>query len=365
MYNPCRIFFADEALKRASLYFPGLGTKAFVVTGKTSAKQSGAFDEVMQVLSDLKLDSFLYDKVTENPDLDNIMDGVTSFVVNDCDFLITIGGGSPIDAAKAISLAAANKLDKHDIYDTSRFDTAFPVVAIPTTAGTGSEVTPYAVLTDSSTQKKAGFGSEYAFPKLAIMEPRYTLSMSSALTLNTGVDALSHLLEGIYSNKRSELLYPLIFDGVKAIYKYLPIAINNPEDLQARSEMMRAALYGGLVIAHTSTTLQHSIGYPLTSVYNVPHGLANGIVMKSVMDLYYPALEAHLNRLFDYLCITQKDFYKWLEALQLSIDMHLPNDFIEAKVPEILQSRNMLNNPFEIKGDDIVNILTNINRKEP
>ncbi len=363
MFNPCRIFFAREALDRASAYFPGLGKKAFIVTGKSSARRSGALDDVLEALNKLEIGSFIYDKVTENPDLDLVIDGVTSFTVQDCDFIIGIGGGSPIDAAKAMSLTAANKLDKTDIYNTSAFKEAFPVVAIPTTSGTGTEVTPYSVLTDTQTKKKAGFGSELAYPKLSILEPKYTLTMSKTVTLNTGVDALSHLLEGIYSNKRCELLYPIIFEGVKIIYYNLPKVLKNPDDLTARSEMMRASLYGGIAISYTSTTLQHSIGYPLTSCYDIPHGLANGIVMKSVMDLYYPAVSKPLDDLFKYIGITQKQFYEWLETLKMSIDIHLSQNFIDEKIPEVLSSRNMANNPFEISSEDIRSILLDLCKK--
>ncbi len=362
MHNPCRIYFADEALQRAKSQLIKLGTKALIVTGKSSARLSGALDDVLDVLAEAKIEHFHFNKVNENPDLDTVIDGVTQFVMNDCDFIIGIGGGSPMDAAKAISLTAANKLDKYNIYDTSCFQKRFPVVAIPTTAGSGSEVTPYSVLTDKEQKKKAGFGDELAFPSLSILEPRYTLSTSTTVTLNTGVDALSHLLEGIYSNKRNVLLYPQIFDGVKAIYTYLPIVMREPDNLLARTELMRASLFGGLAIAQTSTTLQHSIGYPLTTEFDIPHGLANGIVMKSIMELYYPNIAEPLEELFGFLGITRKHFYQWLETLQLSVDIHLPRSFIDEKLDEVINSRNMANNPMEINPESIRKIFEELSK---
>ncbi len=355
-YFPCRIFFADKALTRATEHLVRCGRKALIVTGKQSAILSGALDEVTAVLKAHKVSWHIFDHVNENPTIDTVLDGVTEFVINDCDFLIGIGGGSPIDAAKAISLTAANKLDKTNMYDTSLFTKSFPVVAIPTTSGTGTEATPYSVLTDPESQKKAGFGSELAFPALSIIEPRYTLSMSHAVTLNTGIDALSHLLEGIYSNRRNPILYPIIFSGIKSIYQNLPIVLNEPGNLKAREEMMRASLYGGMTIAYTSTTLQHSIGYPLTSVYGIPHGLANGVVMKGIMELYYPAVESELKELFHEMKISQMKFFEWIEAMQLSIGIKLTPDFMDAKIPEVLSSRNMSNNPFEISSEDIKKI---------
>ena len=261
-----------------------LGKKALLVTGKNSAQKCGALADVQKVLAELKIDSVLYDKVSENPVLETIIDGAEFFTKNNCDFLIGIGGGSPIDAAKAIALTAANKLDINSIYDTSAFKKTYPLVAIPTTSGTGTEATQYSVLTDAATQKKAGFGHDLAFPVLALVDPKYTLTLSQSVTLNTGIDALSHLLEGIYSNKRSPLLYPLICQGISLIYNNLSNVLDNPSDLDGRTALSQASLYGGITIAHTSTTLQHSIGYPLTSVLGVPHGLANGIVMQQIMD---------------------------------------------------------------------------------
>lgn len=352
-YMPTRMFFSNNALDRASERIGNLGQKALIVTGKTSARKSGALDDIEALLRKHSVEWSLFDRVQENPTIDTIMDGVTEFVVNKCDFVIGIGGGSPIDASKAISIVAANRISRESIYDASLHKKAYPIVAIPTTSGSGTEVTPYSVLTDAKTLKKAGFGSELAFPSISVLEPKYTLSLSQTVTLNTGIDALSHLLEGIYSNKRNVVMMPLIISGIRAIYENLPKVLQDPRDLESRENMMRASLYGGMVIAHASTTLQHSIGYPLTSVYGIPHGLANGIVMRGIMELYYPAVRKELDMLFASLGITQMQFYQWLEALRFTIDIRLSDSFIEEKTPEVLASRNMANNPFEVGAEDI------------
>ena len=352
-YMPTRLFFTTDAVAQAKDYICKLGSNALIVTGKSSAYLSGALEDVQSILLAADITWKIFDRVSENPSVDTIMDGVTELVLARCDFVIGIGGGSPIDAAKAIALVAANRVDRNDIYDVSRYTKKLPLVVIPTTSGTGTEVTQYSVLTDPKTLKKAGFGTEFAFPTLAILDPRYTLSLKPLVTLHTGVDALSHLLEGLYSNKRNPVIFPLIFSGIKAIYKNLPLVLNDPRNLDARSEMMRASLYGGMTIALTSTTLQHSIGYPLTSIYGVPHGLANGIVMRGIMDLYYPAVKKELDALFASLNITQFQFYEWLEALQLSLDVQISDGFIDERTPEVMSSRNMANNPFEISAEDI------------
>jgi alcohol dehydrogenase class IV len=355
-YLPTRIIYGPNAVKRSAPYLKTLGSKALLVTGKSSALKCGALDDILNVLSDNGITWSIYNKVEENPVLETVMAGAEAFSKEGCDFLIGIGGGSPIDAAKAIALVTANRLDISNIYNLSLFQKTYPLVAIPTTSGTGTEVTQYSVLTDAVHQKKAGFGHDLAFPVLALCDPRYTMSLPVSVTLNTAIDALSHLLEGIYSNKRMPLIYPLIFQGIRLIFRNLRVVLDNPADLPGRDALMQAALYGGITISHTSTTLQHSIGYPLTSVYNVPHGLANGIVMQPMMELYYPAVKTELDELFRFLNISRAEFYDWLESFDMTAGIKLSDDFIEAKIPEVLASRNMANNPFEVSPEQIRSI---------
>lgn len=355
-YLPTRIIYGENAVRKGYVWLNSLGNKALLVTGKKSALKSGALDDVLTVLNGLKKQYVVFDEVEENPVLETVIKGAQVFAENQCDFLIGIGGGSPIDTAKAISLSAANNLDIGSIYDLTRFKQNYPLVSVPTTAGTGTEATQYSVLTDTATQKKAGFGHDLAFPTLALVDPKYTHSLPASVTLNTGIDALSHLLEGLYSNKRIPLIYPLIYQGIKLLLENLKPVLENLSYPEGRDALMRASLYGGITISHTSTTLQHSIGYPLTTVFGVPHGLSNGIVMRQMMDLYYPAVEKELNDLFHYLQISRNDFYQWLDALNMKFDMHLTDEFIEAKTPEVLASRNMANNPITATAEDIKRI---------
>ncbi|MDD2332446.1 MAG: iron-containing alcohol dehydrogenase [Candidatus Cloacimonetes bacterium] len=353
MFNPTRVIFGSNALENSRKYLPALGKKAFIVCGRTSANLSGALAQLLPLLDDLGIRYQVFNEVSENPSVETVFQAAQIFSNSQSDFLIACGGGSPIDATKAISLVAANSVREEQIFDSSFYTKAFPIVAIPTTSGTGSEATPYSVLTLLKSKKKAGFGSELIFPKLAICDPSFSLSLPWNVTLNSGIDALSHLLEGIYSNKRNPLLYPNILSGFELILKNLPILAQDPHNLCARSAMMQAALYGGITIAETSTTLQHSIGYPLTSVYNVPHGLANGIVMKQIMELYYPHVKVELDWLFNKLSLTKRDFFLWLDEFGLDAHLSLEDGFITNRIPEVMTSRNMANNPCSISEKEV------------
>jgi len=350
---PTRISFGPEALKRAETQIAALGTKALIVTGKNSARGSGALDDLITGLRGQSISFSVYDAVTENPDLACIIEGAEFMRKAVCDLVIGVGGGSPLDAAKAISLAAANHLGMDELYATEKCERAFPIVAVPTTSGTGSEVTQYSVLTDTRIGKKAGWGHALAFPRLALVDPRYTISAPLQVTINTGIDALSHLLEGLYSKLREPLIFPVIHKGISLIIHYLKTALQEPDNLRARTALSQASLYGGMTIAQGSTTLQHSIGYPLTSFFNVPHGLANGIVMKQIMELYWPESGSLLSEAFASFGFSRQSFEDWLDSLELKADIGIDAAFIAERVPEVMSSRNMANNPIEVNPEQI------------
>lgn len=364
IYCPVKVLFAEHAMSKAQELLGSFGTKALIVCGKTGSRLSGALDELVVALKAKGIGYCLYDGVSANPSLEEVMEGKAIAQSNNCNFVIGLGGGSPIDAAKAISLAAANDLAIHGIYDLTKFQKAYPIIAIPTTSGTGSEVTQYSVLTNYATKTKAGFGHPLAFPALAVLDPRYTLSLPPKVTLHTALDALSHLLEGLYSNNREPLMYPFIHHGIGLIMQHLPLVMEHPENLESRTALMQASLYGGMVIAQSSTTLQHSIGYPLTTEYGLEHGLANAIVMKEIFELYYPVVKTVLDELFTTLGISSDAFFTWLDALPFNRTVPISEEFISRAVPQIMGSRNMALNPRTISAEEIAGILRRIGKLE-
>lgn len=347
-YMPTRVHFGQQVVAHFGTELTAFGQRALIVSGRHSADQSGAIADLLPVLDQLGIGYERFNEIPENPDWGTIDRACEQFLQMRAEFVIGIGGGSPLDAAKAIAI-----LCKHGYGETPRPNLAgttdgFPIVAIPTTSGTGSEVTPHSVLTDLSLRRKGGFTADAAFPRVAFVDPRYTLSLPSIPTRNTAIDALSHLLEGIYSNRRDPMLYPLIHEGVALIVKHLPLALQHPESYTSREALSRAALLGGMVIANTGTTFQHAIGYPLTMEFGLAHGLANGVVMRQVMELYYPAIEPELNLLFRHLGITYGELFQWLDGLDMHVDHPIAGDFLDERVPEVLKARNSGNSPIAI-----------------
>lgn len=352
-YIPSTFFYGKNAFMEASDQIKSLGKKALIVTGRSSAKKSGALDATLNILKSNQIDHFIYAEIEENPTLISVEKGANLCRDNNCDFIIGIGGGSPIDAAKGIALIVGSKIRVEDLYNPEKLREALPLVAVPTTSGTGTEATQYSVLTDTVNQTKAGFGSALVFPKISILNPEFTSSLSRQVTINTSIDALSHLLEGLFSRNRNPLTYPFIFKGVKLIISNLEKALQEPENYSYREALMQASLYGGIVIAHTSTTLQHSIGYPLTTKFGTPHGMANGIVMEEIMKIYYPSIKPEIDELLEYLGMTMEEFFTWLKKFDLKLNEKLDEELIEFMTDKVMATRNMALNPLTVTKDEV------------
>jgi len=363
-YLPTNIFYVKNAFSEASNQLSSVGKKALIVTGKNSAKKSGALDETLKNLQLLQINYIIYSEIEENPSLISVNKGATICREHKCDFIIGIGGGSPIDAAKGIAVLVGSNLEIEDIYNPAKFTEALPLVAIPITSGTGTEATQYSVLTDTKNHKKAGFGSALVFPKISLLNPEFTYSLPKRVTINTSIDALSHLLEGLFSKNRNPLTYPFIHKGIKLIIDNLEKAVNEPNNYSYRDALMQASLYGGIVIAHSGTTLQHSIGYPLTTKFGTPHGMANGIVMEEIMKLYYPEIKQELDELLDYLAISLEDFFSWLKKFNLKLDENLDEELIDYMTDKVMATRNMALNPISVSKDEVKELYRKISIKK-
>lgn len=200
-FMPTRIIYGAGSIK-AEAESLVLGKKALIVTGRKSAKASGALDDVLAALS---TDYVIFDQVENNPRVDTTVRGGKLARDSGCDFVIAIGGGSPLDAAKAIAVLAVNDVEPLTLYTDGWSNKALPIAAVPTTAGTGSEVTQYAVLTIDEEETKKGLRGPDLFPTKAFLDPKYTQSLPLDVTVDTAVDALSHLVEGYLSNRASPM----------------------------------------------------------------------------------------------------------------------------------------------------------------
>lgn len=334
-----------------------IGSKAIIITGKSSGKSSGALDDVADVLNSRSIPYLVYDKIENNPSIECTAEAGKAAREFGADFIIGIGGGSPLDAAKAVAVYAANEpikgsdFEMMDIYKGSYKNKPLPMIAVPTTAGTGSETTPYSILTLHSIHNKKSFSSPDVFYKTAFLDGRYTVNLPLQIARNTAVDAMCHLLEG-FTNKRSSPASDYIaLEGLRVIGGNLDILRNGNPTVEACTELLWAATLGGMVIAQTGTTIVHSMGYPLTYYKNIPHGMANGLLLGKYIalahnempwktDLYLEALEMD----------SIADIQKLLRDI-LPCDVKFTEEEITEWTKTTIQSKNVAVCPFDVTRD--------------
>ncbi|MGI6149139.1 MAG: iron-containing alcohol dehydrogenase [Firmicutes bacterium] len=309
---PTKVFFGQGCVKNQRSEWV-LGSKALIVTGRSSAKLSGALDDV---LDSIGVDYEVFSEVENNPSLATVAQGGRAAREAGCDFVVAIGGGSPLDAAKVIAVLARNEKDPLDLYSQGWENRALPVVAIPTTAGTGSEVTQYAVLTIERDRTKRGLGGFDMFPAVALLDPTYTESLSADVTIDTAVDALSHLVEGYLSLKADAINSSLAVQGMRMWGRCIPALRNRGFDRKVRAELMVASTLGGMTIAQTSTTVLHAMGYPLTYFHGIPHGQANGILFAAYLRYVHQTAPQKVGEVLVNLGLTSlNEFQQLMEDL--------------------------------------------------
>lgn len=255
-----------------------LGERAFIVTGKHSGRASGALADVIAALTHQKIECSVFEGIGNNPDVEQCRAVGAQARAFHADFIIGIGGGSPLDAAKAVAVFAANDIPAEQLFTNSYESGVLPIVAVPTTSGTGSEATPWSVMTWHTVKTKRSFGSLQTYPCLALLDPTYTDSLPLAITRSTAMDAFTHCFESVISVKASPLTDALRFHALERFGKLMP-QLELGDVASLRDELMLISLLGGVAISHTGTTLMHSIAYPLTYFHGTPHGLANAFVL--------------------------------------------------------------------------------------
>ncbi|SNY41346.1 1,3-propanediol dehydrogenase [Orenia metallireducens] len=281
---PPSIFYGAKAIKEATNKLIGLGNKALIVSGN-SAVRLGYIKEITDILDQNNIEAVIYAQIGAEPDDNHVSKGVDLYQNNSCDFLIAIGGGSPLDAAKAIGLMVTNPGQVSDYMGLGKVENPIPpLVAIPTTAGTGSEVTQYTIINDIANDIKMLIGSPYLIPEAAIVDPVLTLSVPSRVTAATGIDALTHAIEGYTSIKNQPLTDNLALSAINRIAKNLRIACSEGDNQEARSQMILAAMEAGMVINNSSVTLVHGMSRPIGALFHIPHGVSNALLLGDCLD---------------------------------------------------------------------------------
>ena len=292
---PGQIITGSGALTMAEETLKGLGKKALIVTDKVMI-QLGNCAKVETALKNQGIDYAIYSEIVGEPTDTMIENGLKVYKENGCDFLVALGGGSPIDSMKAIGSLVVNGGNISD-YMGKVIDVEMPpLVAIPTTAGTGSEATQFTIITDTKKDIKMLLKGKVLMPKLAIIDPQFTMTAPPKITAATGLDALCHAVEAYTSRKAQTLSDSFAMSAVKRIFKSLPVAFKDGKNEEARIQMSVAALEAGIAFNNASVTIIHGMSRPIGALFHVAHGLSNAMLMKECLGF---ALEGAYDRFAD------------------------------------------------------------------
>jgi alcohol dehydrogenase len=285
-----KIVFGNASILALAVHIKELNAQnPLVVIDKNLAK-TDLLEKVANVLIPAGIKFTVYDKVVPEPPIELADEGAKIAIKNKCDIVIGIGGGSAMDTAKAIAVIATNKGAAVDYLGLNKVPKpGLPKIMIPTTAGTGSEVTFTAVFLRKNLKKKEGMNSPYLYPELALLDPELTLSLPPVPTAHTGLDALCHAIESYTSVNSSPVSEMFSLEAIALIAENLRACVHDGKNIVARERMLLGSLYAGIGLANAGVTAVHSLSYPLGGKYGVGHGLANTMLLPAVMAFNLPA----------------------------------------------------------------------------
>lgn len=289
--------FGRGSLSRLPDYLTGRYQKALLVTDG-GIVALGLHQRVADALKTAKLPFVLYGEVKPNPTFANVREALATFRQNGCDVIVSVGGGSAIDCAKAVSILAANEGDIYDyIRDERAATAAVDHIAVATTAGTGSEASHSYVITDDEVHKKYGVRDRFALPAIAVNDADLVFGLPRALTAATGMDALTHAVESFIGPRQSYIAQEMALSAIRLIFENLPEAWDNPQNVEAREKMSTAQYLAGLAFGNTNVGLVHCMSHQLSALYDTPHGIANAALLPACLRFEKPACLPQLARI--------------------------------------------------------------------
>lgn len=282
---PSVIHFGNNAAAQTGPEAKRMGAKKVLLVTDAILMQAGTVKPVLESLSAAGVEAVIFDKVASEPVLAFIDEGLKLLRKKKCEVIVAAGGGSSIDTAKALAVMATNPGKIQDYMGLGKIgQPGLPLIAVPTTAGTGSEVTIFTIITDTTRDVKMLIGSPYVMPCVALVDPRMTLGMPRGLTAATGLDALTHAIEAYVSLKAQPLSDVMALSAIELLFEYLPQAWANPNNLHARTQTLLGAMQAGIAFTNASVALVHGMSRPVGAYFHVPHGLSNAALLGVVME---------------------------------------------------------------------------------
>lgn len=353
-YMPVR-FHTGEGSVRSGL--PGLisGKSAcLVVTGGHGAKSCGALDDVCSVLQDCGIGFSIFDGITANPRVADCIAAGAEAAAAGADFIIGIGGGSAMDAAKAVSVFAANPgMDEAGFYSAQWQNVPLSLFLVGTTSGTGSEVTNVSVLTDSR-QRKHSIHHDGLYACAAFGDPRYTMELPSGVTLSTGIDVLTHCAESWFSRKATPVSRACAAEGIKLLLPPLRAAAAGERlSAQQRGALYDASIMGGLAICVTGTCFPHNVGYYLTENFGVPHGFACAAFLPELLEHVSRADPGYTGEFYRAAGVSREELLELTASVLPEFSFRISREELEKALPRWDGNGSVKNTIGEVTLSDI------------
>lgn len=353
---PVKVYFGKGCIDKNSSVIAGIGKRALIVTGKSSADKNGSLKQITGALNKEGIKYERFNRVEANPSVETVREAAQMARDVKADFIIGIGGGSPLDAAKAIAILASNDLDDDGLFSGVYKNKPLPLIAVPTTAGTGSEVTPYSILTFRKISNKKSIASPEIFPAAAFLDAAFTETLPVDTTINTAVDALSHTVEGYLSARATDVIAPIAIESMRLLGVSLKkLTDKSAPSFSERENLLYASMLAGMVIAHTGTTAVHAMGYPLTYHRDIDHGRANGLLMYGYLRFLEPASMKVRDVIHAMGLKDVDEFGRLMEAL-LGKKEEVTDEEIEIFTDTAMTSKNIANTSPSPTRDEVKKI---------
>lgn len=372
---PTRIIFEVGAVHFLGEMLKDDGINATLVITDKGVLDAGCLEPVFASLDKYSIDHETYDGVKQNPTERNVEEALELLNSGSFDAIIAVGGGSSLDTAKAVLALLKEGRSIRELYQgILRGTPPMPLIAIPTTAGTGSEVTWSAVITNEEARVKETIRGEYMYPRIAVVDPELTVTLPEKMTASTGMDALTHALEAFISKKAHAVSDGLAMEATYLIFNHLRDAVENGHDIRARSAMSIASTLAGMAFSISGLGMVHGLAEPLGGRYNVPHGIANSVLLPHCLTFNCDAVEEKLAIMARLLGFDgEHDSHEIShilveEVTRLADDVGIPHeldividkDEFEALVSDAQRNSCLPANPKKVRREDIEAIYSHI-----
>jgi len=366
---PTRILFGQGSINQLGLAIKETGIKPLIITGINSFRNTGLQDRVKTILENENIEFVIFDRVKPEPDTEIVDEGIKVFKENRCDTVVAIGGGSVIDVGKSIAGLAPvigdNKTAEYLEVDGIKkiVSPGICFISVPTISGTGAEITNNAVLINQKTKIKRSIRSKYLFPNTAIIDPELTLKVSPELTSISGIDCFTHLIEGFISLNANPMTDIFAIEGINLVYKSLIRAIKDGNNIDVRTDIALASLYGGIVIVNSGLGLVHGLASVIGPKYNISHGLSCALVLSKVLEYNFEVLDNSKKEILKHIFDTDDIIWGINNFIaQLGLDLNIKRfkmtekDILEI-VDKTLTSSSAKKNPRKISRSELIKIL--------